>query len=706
LLVLETPFVKRDRAVRDAKEGAEPLTPVERKRYDELMAKAGQEELPIEAKLPPAKLNPSEAAAAKAVGLTIVEPPSRKNPTIDVESSITPEQAATIEAVQKYRVKGAGPQTWTMVEKLSQNEAEKEAGEQPVKVRNDKTGKEEVMLETDLEPVRTRSAEERAATKGMSKKDLDEALLKAGMEPSEFPDAASKRAALKRYRAKGGKASLDNEGQGGVRHEDAAAEVERARSKYPDAPPMQIVDRPDWIVLSEDGNHYGLKGLWHNGRIWLNKAYLKNADEARATLEHEIVHPLLETEAGVKAVEDAIASGLGKSKMDALIAQYGDRYVAQEEWFTKLAEEDRGLWKTIVDHVRQFLAKVGLVNLTDEEIGRGIIQMLREKQSKAVRSDTEPTAKDVTAFGAKANLTDEPVNPEDMNPEDFDREGPAAALAPRTNRHQVAGVKRLGAEYEVENMARIRDQVREQFFNGGAPLNPDNTEMAWNILQDLVDPAIRDSRAAMVRNQAGGQMAPGLLRNELWNYALRVAFTSKDPSLLRFMVERNADIATMGGSSDTAAGRALRAAQDRATGPLWASLVQLTEERARAARQELGVGEDLFNELVGTINSLDVPPEDLERMVIEGVDRTGRPVRDVLETSLRKRARLSVSSINTSARKRNGSSQTGSFRLSGKSSESRSKAVQRRSTVIKRSLLILSASVFRMRRYRRILLIV
>lgn len=39
------------------------------------------------ANLPPAKLSPAEAAAAKAVGLQIVEPPSRKNKTIDVETA-------------------------------------------------------------------------------------------------------------------------------------------------------------------------------------------------------------------------------------------------------------------------------------------------------------------------------------------------------------------------------------------------------------------------------------------------------------------------------------------------------------------------------------------------------------------------------------------------------------------------------------------
>lgn len=100
---------------------------------------------------------------------------------------------------QKYRV-GNSPQTYTLVERLPQSEVEKGTGEQPVRVKNDKTGKVETMLEGDLTPVQDRTGETKAA-----KRDLDAELKASGLEPSVFNTDKQKRDALKRQYALKGK---------------------------------------------------------------------------------------------------------------------------------------------------------------------------------------------------------------------------------------------------------------------------------------------------------------------------------------------------------------------------------------------------------------------------------------------------------------------------------------------------------------------
>lgn len=101
---------------------------------------------------------------------------------------------------KKYRV-GANPTTHTIFERLPQLETEKANGEQPVKIRNDKTGSESTVMESDLTPVKERTAEQRTAVKPSAP--LDERLRAAGLDPSSFPNAVSKRAALKRQVAIG-----------------------------------------------------------------------------------------------------------------------------------------------------------------------------------------------------------------------------------------------------------------------------------------------------------------------------------------------------------------------------------------------------------------------------------------------------------------------------------------------------------------------
>jgi hypothetical protein len=115
---------------------------------------------------------------------------------------IQPVAGSSASAQLKFRV-GASPQTWTRVERLTPTAAERQNSEQPMRVRNDRTGAEEVVLESDMTPVRERTEEERAAKpKRRTKAQLDKQLRDAGMDPSAFTNADEKRNALDRAAAK------------------------------------------------------------------------------------------------------------------------------------------------------------------------------------------------------------------------------------------------------------------------------------------------------------------------------------------------------------------------------------------------------------------------------------------------------------------------------------------------------------------------
>lgn len=104
------------------------------------------------------------------------------------------QEAPSGEGQVKYRV-GDSPQLNTLIERLPQSEAEKANGEQPVRVRNDKTGKEAVVLESDLTAVKEAKGEK---TKPV---DLDAELRARKLDPSVFPTDKSKKAAIERHDA-------------------------------------------------------------------------------------------------------------------------------------------------------------------------------------------------------------------------------------------------------------------------------------------------------------------------------------------------------------------------------------------------------------------------------------------------------------------------------------------------------------------------
>ena len=141
-----------------------------------------------------------------------------------LEKPAEPKPAESVASPSRVQVQNAGPQTFTVVERLKQTESEKALGDQPVRIRNEKTGKEEVVLESDLKEV---SATAAAKPKGQTRVALDKALRDAGLDPSVFPDKASKKSALDRMIAK---------------IEEAQAKIRGSRSTLRMGVPAAILD--------------------------------------------------------------------------------------------------------------------------------------------------------------------------------------------------------------------------------------------------------------------------------------------------------------------------------------------------------------------------------------------------------------------------------------------------------------------------------
>lgn len=125
-------------------------------------------------------------------------PPKAESSTPIVDQTVNKpvEVTPAAEQPQKFKI-GNSPQTHSLVEKLPQSEVEKANGEQPIKVKNDKTGQVQTVMESDLTPVKDRTSEVKAP-----KRNLDAELKAAKLDPSVFQNDAQKREALKRQKAK------------------------------------------------------------------------------------------------------------------------------------------------------------------------------------------------------------------------------------------------------------------------------------------------------------------------------------------------------------------------------------------------------------------------------------------------------------------------------------------------------------------------
>lgn len=182
---------------------------------------------------------------------------------------------------------------------------------------------------------------------------------------------------------------------------------------------------------------------------------------------------------------------------------------------------------------------------------------------------------------------------------------------------QIAGVREVGPLKEVESIARITDAVRSQYFDHRGDITPEKSADAWDLATQLTDPHTKGRKAGEIMDIGGGEMAPGLLRNELWYYGLKMA-SQGDPALLRFLYDRNEDFATIGGGKggDPQAARVLRAALERSESGagLFKSLAQYAQNRARTAGKALK-GRELYYAIEQELTNLTLTPAEVDEQI-------------------------------------------------------------------------------------------
>ena len=148
--------------------------------------------------LPTEPVVPKEQPLNPGGALSTLSPELQAKSNAVKDAMRGPLEQLRAQAAQKYRV-GNNPTPHTLVETLDQSPTEKANGEQPVRVRNDKTGQESTVLQSDLTPIKTLTAAEKTAK--APKTDLDRQLRDAGLDPTVFKTMAEKKAALKRQEA-------------------------------------------------------------------------------------------------------------------------------------------------------------------------------------------------------------------------------------------------------------------------------------------------------------------------------------------------------------------------------------------------------------------------------------------------------------------------------------------------------------------------
>ena len=188
-------------------------------------------------------------------------------------------------------------------------------------------------------------------------------------------------------------------GKGTGVSEDVAQEaVGQWREQNPNAPEVRVVNDPDWTE-----NGLGVRGQYVDGELVINAAYNDNPAEVTAVANHEWAHSTLATPQG----RVALATFASRELPPADLARLNQKYPRQlgesvadhrlrlvEEWVAKNAEQAPGVWRRIVESVRGWLAKRGLVTLTNEEAARAMLRALQDapagSTSAGARSSLAP----------------------------------------------------------------------------------------------------------------------------------------------------------------------------------------------------------------------------------------------------------------------------------------------------------------------------
>lgn len=165
----------------------------------------------------------------------------------------------------------------------------------------------------------------------------------------------------------------------------------------------------------------------YGGFEWKGEAYLVHDNIGAPKLvgpivREEVAHALMRTAEGNRLVQEAIARGrvaLNEAAKNVLRQQGYREEQLMDEFLAKSAREKRSWFREVVDSVKAFLSKFGLVNLSDEEAARVLINQIK----RAVRGGEEPlfAGKEISPAPAEPKSSVDALLSSDEIPEEKER---------------------------------------------------------------------------------------------------------------------------------------------------------------------------------------------------------------------------------------------------------------------------------------------
>lgn len=205
--------------------------------------------------------------------------------------------------------------------------------------------------------------------------------------------------------------------------------------------------------------------------------------------------------------------------------------------------------------------------------------------------------------------------------------------------HQTASIPNLGTEYKPERISATREAIRQTRFDATGPITDAKVGEFYRHLQEFTDPSTRrnamDSLMADVKAQTGdptGELAPALLYAELRDFAARMLLRGDVTPLFKIRALSN-EFATIGSEVTSAGARAMRALREGEGSALLKSLFDLTKARLKDEAKKLGVSDELYNQLVETLDKAGVDRKDLENTIATGKNTEGQTIEDILGTA-------------------------------------------------------------------------
>jgi hypothetical protein len=156
-----------------------------------------------------------------------------------------------------------------------------------------------------------------------------------------------------------------------------------------------VVFEPDWTVPTLSGGTRRVAGTAATGTsaMRLNAAVLagKTKAQIRTIIRHELVHPHLATPWGVAQLAGWELSPAQTARLQeaGYLQEPGEsdadyRIRLKDEFVAREAEAESSWWKRFVQRVKEILAKLGIRDLSNEEIARRILRNIGERQAEAV----------------------------------------------------------------------------------------------------------------------------------------------------------------------------------------------------------------------------------------------------------------------------------------------------------------------------------